>query len=119
VALLSEAPRSGFVGAPSANAQGTAEIVVDRPERLVVRVHAAAPGFLFLADQFFPGWRVTVDARESELLRANHTFRLVEVPAGDSTVEFRYRPRSIAVGALLSVAGVVLCMWLAYRRAAD
>ena len=84
-----------------------------------MRVHAAAPGFLFLADQFFPGWRVTVDARESELLRANHTFRLVEVPAGDSTVEFRYRPRSIAVGALLSVAGVVLCMWLAYRRAAD
>jgi hypothetical protein len=119
VALLSDAPRSGFVGAPSAGTQGTAEIVVDRPERVAVRVHASAPGFLFLADQFFPGWRVTVDGRESELLRANYTFRLVEVPAGDSTVEFRYRPRSIVVGALLSLAGVVLCAGLAYRRAAD
>jgi uncharacterized membrane protein YfhO len=65
-----------------------------------------------LADQFFPGWQVHVDGREQEMLRANHTFRLVEVPAGESEVEFRYRPRSLAVGAVLSLLGIVLFLIL-------
>ncbi len=115
VALVSEPPQSRFVGSTQDAATGTADIVVDRAERVVVRVHASQPGFLFLADQYFPGWRVSVNGKDSELLRADYTFRLVEVPAGDSEVEFRYQPRSIAVGAVLSVAGVALCIWLTRR----
>ncbi len=73
-------------------------------------MRAGARGFLFLADEYFPGWRVLVDGREEEILRANYTFRLVEVPRGESEVVFLYRPASLRIGAavsLLSLAAVV------------
>jgi hypothetical protein len=116
VALLVQPPASGFLGKDGGRGSGTAEIVTDAAERVVVRVQASEPGFLFLADQHFPGWEASVNGRAQEILRANHTFRLVEVPAGASVVEFRYRPRSVAVGAVLSVLGMALLVVL-YRRA--
>src|SRR5262249_43295843 len=71
VALVSAAPRSGFLGSDD-GAVGSAEFVLDRPEHVVVRVHASAPGFLFLADQYFPGWTAHVNGTKQEILRADH-----------------------------------------------
>jgi hypothetical protein len=95
---------------------GTAELIVDEPEHVVVRVHASAPGFLFLADEYFPGWTATVNGDPHPIVRANHTFRVVEVPAGESEVAFRYRPLSLRIGAAVSVVAVLLFVWL-WRRA--
>lgn len=123
VALVAHAPASGFHG-QNGEATGEASVVVDEPERVVVQVDAPAAGFLFLADQYANGWEARVDEAPAEILRANHVFRLVEVPAGRSQVEFRYRPRSLYVGALVSaLTAAVLLVGAAggllhHRRAA-
>jgi uncharacterized membrane protein YfhO len=59
-----------------------------------------------------------VNGEDVAILRANYTFRLVEVPAGTSTVEFRYRPMSVLIGAILSVLGlvVVVAVLISQRR---
>ena len=44
-----------------ADASGTAGIVVDEPERVVVETESAAPAYLVLADTFDPGWSAAVD----------------------------------------------------------
>ena len=109
VALVEE-PAPAFRGEAGEPATGTVDFETDDPEHVVLRVHAPRRGFLVLADQWFPGWRATVDGTSVPIVRANYVFRLVEVPAGDSVVDFRYRPRSVALGALvsaLSIAGVV------------
>lgn len=126
VAVVSQPPRSGFLGT-DAGGVGSAEIVDNAPEHVSVRVHATAPGFLYLADQFFPGWRVQVNGEEHELLRANYTFRLVEIPAGDSEVVFTYRPRAVRIGAmisLVSLAVLIVCCassprWRTSQRSAS
>jgi len=42
-----------------------------------------------------------------------HAFRAVEVPAGNSTLEFRYEPASFRTGVALAVAAVtVQSCWL-------
>jgi len=111
VAVVSQAPPSGFTGSEE-SASGSVEIVADEPERVVVRVHATRPGFLFLADQYFPGWTAKVNGEERQILRADHVFRLVEVPAGESEVEFTYRPLSVRLGACISLASVaVVLVW--------
>jgi hypothetical protein len=99
---------------------GTAEVVVDEPERVVVRVDASAPGFLFLADEYFPGWSATVNGTGRDIVPANHTFRLVEVPAGASEVVFTYRPRALYLGAAITLASVVVfaVLWRSGRPAA-
>jgi hypothetical protein len=117
ITFVGAPPQSGFLGA-SDDATGSAEIVADGAERVTIRVHAPAPGFLFLADQYFPGWTARVNEREAEILRANHTFRLVEVPAGESEVAFVYRPASFYRGRLISVVtlGVLAALWSFARR---
>ena len=42
---------------------GSARIVEEVPERLVVETEAAAPGYLVVADSFDPGWSATVDGQ--------------------------------------------------------
>jgi uncharacterized membrane protein YfhO len=60
-----------------------------------------------LSDQYFPGWRATVDGAPASIVRANYAFRLVEVPRGRSVVEFRYAPASVPIGAAVSGATLV------------
>jgi Bacterial membrane protein YfhO len=99
--LIESPPSSGFTGDSNVG-DGTVEFVRDEPERVTLRTHAPEHGFVFLADEYFPGWHATVDGEPTPILRANHAFRLVEVPAGDSLVEFRYAPLSLRLGALIS-----------------
>lgn len=116
VAAVSAAPQSGFLGTDDAT--GSAEIIDNAPERVAVRVRATAPGFLYLADQIFPGWEAHVNGVEHEILRANHTFRLVEVPAGDSEVVFTYRSRLLWIGAAISASTLfaVVGFWIMNRH---
>ncbi|TMB24176.1 MAG: YfhO family protein, partial [Deltaproteobacteria bacterium] len=56
-----------------------------------------------------PGWRAYVDGQPATLHRANLAFRAVAVPAGQHTVAFRYEPRSVRVGLVLTaLAGCVI-----------
>jgi uncharacterized membrane protein YfhO len=62
------------------------------------------PGYLVLAQTFYPGWQVRVDGLPSQVLRANHTFCAIRLEAGEHQVEFEYRPLSFYAG--LAVSGL-------------
>ncbi len=79
----------------------------DGPNRVTIRAALDAPGYLVLADTWYPGWRATVDGEPAELLRANYGFRAVWLEAGEHTVEMVYRPTSVLAGGALSLASVV------------
>ena len=77
-----EAPVDG-VGRPAA----PAEVRVEAREqtRVEVSVRGDADGLLVLGDPWYPQWRVEVDGRPAELLRVDHAFRGVRVPAGSGS----------------------------------
>jgi hypothetical protein len=84
-----------------------------------VRVRTDRRSLLILADAWYPGWRVTVDGQPAELLRADHAFRGVVVPAGEHQVRFTYVDRPLQFGAGLAgltVLGLVLMSLLLVRR---
>jgi hypothetical protein len=114
VALVETLPPSGFVGT-LASKNAPARIIVDEPEHVAVELDAPARGFLFLADQYFPGWSATVHGESTPILRANHTFRLVEVPKGPVRVDFRYRPASVRLGASISAVTLVVVILVLLR----
>ena len=115
VALLDAPPPSGFTGT-GASAGGSVDIVRDAGERIVLRITAPARGFLVLTDQLYPGWRATVAGVPQPVLRANHAFRAVEVPAGVSEVEMRYRPRTVFVGAVVTAVTALGALIVLARR---
>ncbi|MGC4015838.1 MAG: hypothetical protein QM755_15140 [Luteolibacter sp.] len=61
--------------AESAEAQGTARIVVDLPEEVVVESESATASYLVLADTFDPGWSATVDGVPAIVRPAYAAFR--------------------------------------------
>lgn len=58
--------------------------------RILVKVSTNKEALLYLTDNYYPSWKVYVNGKKSELLRANYTFRAVAVPRGESIVEFKY-----------------------------
>jgi hypothetical protein len=80
----------------------------DAPNRVTIRAALDAPGYLVLADTWYPGWRATVDGDSVDLLRANYGFRAVWLDAGEHTVEMVYRPSSVLVGGVLSLISTLV-----------
>jgi hypothetical protein len=96
-------------------------VTVYEPERVEVEVELTAPGYLVLTDAHYPGWRAWVDGQEMPIATADLLFRAVYLEAGRHRVEFRFQPRSLWLGAALSLgalvgitAGVIL-RWAAPR----
>lgn len=80
-----------------------ASIVAYAPQRVVIRAEAGQAALLVLADTYYPGWEATVNGRPVAIERVNHTLRGVPVPSEASTIEMAYRPRSVMIGAALTI----------------
>ena len=95
---------------PGDEAEGRAEVVRHEPNLIEVRTDAATPSVLVLSENFYPGWRASVDGRAAETLRVNYNQRGVALPPGAHTVRLAYRPGSVLAGlvvSLLSLAGLL------------
>jgi len=83
-------------------------------------VRTSTPGWLVMADMYYPGWRVRVNGRDARLLRADYALRAVAVPAGVSHVVLTYRPPGFVAGLVVSVlvlfALLALLGWWLLRR---
>jgi len=80
----------------------------DTPNRVTIRAALDAPGYLVLADTYYPGWRATVDGAPVDILRANYAFRAVWLEAGEHVVEMTYRPVSVLLGGAVSLIALLL-----------
>lgn len=111
---LPDAPADAAVspGGRSASASSPARIVSERDDALTVEAVARQPGWLVLADTFYPGWVAEVDGAPAPIVPAYVAFRAVAVPAGAHRVTFRYEPASVRGGAAGSLAGLALALAL-------
>jgi hypothetical protein len=87
---------------------GQAEVALHTPERWQIKTQSDAAAILVLSENAYPGWRVIIDGLPAESLTAYTTLRAVVVPAGEHVVEWRFQPRSLYIGAALSVLGLLL-----------
>lgn len=96
-----------------ARCTGTAEIVDEISTRVTVKAQLETPGLLMLADNWDVGWRAYRNGERLPVLRADHALRGVVLPAGESTVQFRFEPASFKLGWWLFGAGGLLLLVLA------
>lgn len=120
--ILDLDPGVDLPGAPPDD-PGSASLDVFEPERIEISAEVAAPAILTLALPHYPGWNVTVNGAEADLLRAYGGLSAVALPAaGAYTVRLDYAPLSYRAGAWISgltLAGVVMVTasgWVAARR---
>jgi hypothetical protein len=106
---------SALVGAAPVS-ESAAQIKDYQSQHVLIEAATAEPALLVLNDTNYPGWRAYVNGQPAEMLAANFLFRGVVLPAGKSTVEFRYEPRSVRIGGGVSFAALAILALLVMRE---
>jgi hypothetical protein len=98
-----------------AGAADEADFKARVPNKVTIQATLGCRGILNLNDVYFPGWTATVDGQAAKVYETYGVIRGVVVEQGSHTVVFRYRPRSVLMGALLSAAGLIAAVVLCWR----
>jgi len=87
---------------------------------ITIEVTSPAGAWLSYADAWHPSWRATVNGAPVAVERANLGYKAVKIPAGRSTVEFRFHSpvrawcfRFLSLNAIVWIAGV---LWMLGRE---
>lgn len=94
------------------DASDSVEITNYSANKIEFKVKTQNGAYLLLTDTFYPGWQVTVNNQKEEILRADTSYRAVEVPPGESTIVMSYSPTSFRVGAIISVVSILTLIGL-------
>ncbi len=102
---------------------GVSEVRIDEytPNHSHMQVTTDKAQWLFFSDMYYPGWKASVNGRAVEIYRANYAFRAIQVPAGESSVEWKYDPILFKIGlgvSLFTFLGLIIGLWRGRRRQA-
>ncbi len=107
--VTGDAPRLGACEDP-----GGARVLVYHSGYVRISADAHCKGMVVLTDTYYPGWSASVDGHSAPIYDAYAVFRGVVVAPGEHTVEFRYRPWSVMLGAASSAIALVLAILLVF-----
>ena len=80
-----------------------------------ITIEALGPGLMSLSEIVYPGWQTFVDSEEV-YLPVDGLLRGVRVGSGIHRIDFIFRPKSLYIGLVLCLTGLVLCAALALAR---
>jgi len=92
----------------SQNGAGTIRLTDFSPNSFSFTISAASPTVMSLFQQYHHNWKVNVNGRAVPLLKMNIAFMGVQVPAGESTVAFHYKPGKVITAMWVSLAGILI-----------
>jgi len=86
-----------------------ARVASMRPQEITVET-GRGPGWVFLSEQAFPGWRAFANGKRVPVYRAQYLFQAARFGADCQKVTFVYEPRSFRLGLALTlfVTGAVV-----------
>ena len=69
--------------------------------------------YVYVAENYFPDWRATVDGRPAQVIRAQVSLMAVPVPPGAQRVELQFHSDSYALGRTITLVTVLAVLALA------
>jgi hypothetical protein len=73
-----------------------------------------ASGLAVFSEIYYPkGWNAFIDGKKIEHFRADYTLRAMFIPAGNHTIEFKFKPEVVETGgtiSLISAVGILLLL---------
>jgi len=76
-------------------------------ESVSLHANLSCDGMVILSDTYYPGWMATVDGRPARIYEVDLALRGVLVSRGAHEIKFLYRPRSVFLGAALTLTGLI------------
>ncbi len=84
------------------------EIKKYSPNEIILQTTAQENMLLFISDNYFQGWKVSIDKEFGKIYRADYSFRAVPVLKGSHEVIFSYYPESFDLGIKISLTTLLL-----------
>ncbi len=95
---------------PDSPLRGDARVAEHAPDRVRIATNANRTALLVLADNYYPGWRATVDGSDTPVHLVNETFRGVVVPAGRHEVTFVFHPSPLYTGVVVTLVSALVLL---------
>jgi len=93
------------------------------PENIKINVNSNEPSYLSIEDTYYPGWKATVDGKDTTIYKANYAFRAVEVDSGEHLVEMKFQPEYLNTGGIIQKTGwgivgflTILTLFLSFKN---
>lgn len=93
----------------------SANVTSDKGEEVTVSANLDKDGLLVLADSYYPGWKAYDNGKEVQILASNINQKAVALKNGEHTVMFKYQPKSLEYGILISTLSLCLVIFIAFR----
>lgn len=90
------------------DAKGEAYVTKYKENEVIIKTSNNAKSILVLTDNYYPGWKAFVDGKNTEIFRANYSFRAVLLPPGKHIVNFVYQSESLKLGIIISALFTIL-----------
>ena len=72
------------------------------------QINAEKKGILMIPICVNKGWKAWVDGQETDILKADYAFMAIKIDEGEHIIELKYHTPGFRVGAVISLAGIVL-----------
>ena len=105
---LNDAP--GRVRFANSTTDASVRVTDYRANQVTLQASSLSGGEVILTDLFYPGWEVTIDGQPANARRVEGMYRGVDVPAGEHLIVWKFLPKSVVRGLLVSVVAVLI--WL-------
>lgn len=92
----------------SVNIKNSVDIIKHSANKLELSVNTEKEGILWLSEIWYPAWKAYIDKKPVNILRADYSFRAIEVPAGNHTVSFRYESKTFKLGLISFILTLIL-----------
>jgi len=86
-----------------------------KPNELTYESNSKSEGLAVFSEIYYnvrDEWKVTIDDKPADMLRANYVLRALRVPAGKHTIKFSFEPVSVAIGSKIDLVSSILLIAL-------
>ena len=104
------------LGAALGGSTGDVRIVSATEQEYVVEYASERPALLRMSVPYFPGWTATAGDEDLRIVRVDHAFMGVIVPAGQRQVRLVFSSTYFRAGAVISLIATLLMIAVAIRK---
>jgi len=95
-------------GTPIYAVKNPVSVVSRSATHLVLATDPSSKGLLVVSELYYPGWQAYLDGRKVDTVKADLMLRGVMLAGGQHEIEFRYEPKTVLNGAIISLAVAAL-----------